>query len=68
MPCASFKMTVCIMLRQRGDGKQKGECDTNAGKNQGNQGGSNIAQAVRSVSKLREPAELWQTPAMRELQ
>lgn len=56
------------MLRQRGDGKQKGECDANAGKNQGKQGGSNIAQAVSSVSKPREPAELWQTPARRELQ
>lgn len=56
------------MLRQRGDGKQKGECDTNAGKNHGKQGGSNIAQAVRSVSEPCEPAELWQTPAMRELQ
>lgn len=67
MPCASFKPTVCIVLRQRGDGKQKGECDTNAGKNQGEQGGSNIAQAVRSASEPREQAELWQTPAMREL-
>lgn len=56
------------MLRQQGDGKQNRECDTNSGKNQGKQGGSNIAQAVRSVSKPREPAELWQTPAMRELQ
>lgn len=56
------------MLKQRGDGKQKRQCDTNAGKNQGKQGGSNITQAVGSVSKPREPAELWQTPAMRELQ
>lgn len=56
------------MQKQWGDGKQKRECDTNAGKNQGKQGGSNITQAVRSVSKPREPAELWKTPAMRELQ
>lgn len=68
MLCASFKTTVCIMLKQRGDGKQKRECDTNAGKNQGKQGGSNITQAVGSVSKPREPSELWQTPAVRELQ
>lgn len=56
------------MQRQQGDGKQKRECDTNAGKNQGKQCGGNITQAVRSVSKPREPAELWQTLAMRELQ